>query len=78
MSTSTAITHDPAIDSDHHGPMVVLAGGVFLAATILMVFISFYNRYLARTFLHFDHILLVLGVVSSQYKSDKDLQKKKN
>jgi hypothetical protein len=62
----------PAINPRNHGPQVVIAGGVMLASSILMLAIAFYNRYNAKTMFYVDSPLILLGVVcDSLYQTVK-------
>ena len=63
MAGGNALHLHPAINPRDHGPQVVIAGGVMLASTLLMLAIAFYNRYNAKTMFYVDSPLILLGVV---------------
>lgn len=52
------------INPDNHGARVTIAGGVMLAAMVLMIVVCFFNRYNAGTIHHPDSVLIILGAVS--------------
>lgn len=53
----------PSINANDHGPQVIMVGGIMLAATVLVMAIVLYNRYNAKTMLHIDSPLLLVGLV---------------
>lgn len=60
---SSFVDFTPAINKNDHGPKVLLAGGITLAATALMTAVAVYNRFCAKTLHHVDTPLLGLGLV---------------